>query len=286
METAENQHALSPAEIQHTLASIEIPACPVLVTQVMAEFQKESPDQAVATRLIAADVGMSAFTLKLANSPLFRRGEATNSVAQAIARLGSRNIVCVVVAAALRTSMSSDLSPEFLERFWTQAGNVATAAGIIARKLRGISSDSAYTYALFHDAAIPVMMRRFPDYAELMEYASKNELDLPPLESERYRCTHAIVGGLLAKNWLLPQNIVMAIRHHHDVEAFDPKLNIVSDEVRALIAIVHVAEKLSSEVLGGAAMEVGKLYDLATEYLGLHEDDQQDLRDDLADALL
>jgi HD-like signal output (HDOD) protein len=27
----------------------------------------------------------------------------------------------------------------------------------------GISPDAAYTYALFHDAGVPMMMRRFPE---------------------------------------------------------------------------------------------------------------------------
>lgn len=285
MNTSNNLHELSFDEIHQALASIEIPSCPVLVTQVMSEAQKDAPDLAIVAKLISADIGMSAFTIKLANSPFFRRGEATNSVIQAIARLGTRNIVCVVVAAALRTSMSGGLPPEFLEKFWNRVSNIATTAGSIARKLRGISSDSAYTYALFHDAAIPVMMKRFSDYSSTLDEALRKNLPLSELESVRYRCTHAVVGGMLANSWLLPKNIVKAIRHHHDEDIYRIELSIVTDEERALIAIVHIAERLTAEILGEAEMEPGNLFEQACTYLGLHEDDLHDLKDDLSEII-
>lgn len=283
MKATDSLHELSFDEINHALASIEIPSCPVLVTQVMTEAQKDAPDLATISKLISADIGMAAFTLKLANSHFFRRGEITNSVSQAVARLGTRNIVCVVVAAALRASMSGGLPPEFLEKFWSHAGNIATAAGSIARKLRGISPDSAYTYALFHDSAIPMMMKRFADYADTLHEASSNSEMLAQLESARYHCNHAIVGGLLANSWLLPKSIVNAIRHHHDKDAYDITLNTVSDEERSLIAIVHVAERLTAELLGEEDTEVGCLCEDAIAYLGLDKDDLHDLKDNLAE---
>jgi HD-like signal output (HDOD) protein len=285
MSNSNKLHELSFDEIHHALASIEIPSCPVLVTQVMSEAQKDAPDLAIVAKLISADIGMSAFTLKLANSPFFRRGEATNSVIQAIARLGTRNIVCVVVAAALRNSMSGGLPPEFLEKFWNRVSNIATTAGSIARKLRGISSDSAYTYALFHDAAIPVMMKRFSDYSSTLDEALRKNLPLSELESSRYRCTHAVVGGMLANSWLLPKNIVKAIRHHHDADIYNIELNIVTDDERTLIAIVHIAERLAAEMLGETEMEPSILFDHACSYLGLHEDDLNDLKDDLSEII-
>src|SRR3989339_517647 len=163
------EYDLSNDELQQTLASIEIPACPAVVMQVMAEAQKDAPDLKVLSKIIVGDVGMSAFAIKLANSSLFRRGEATNSVPQAISRLGTRNIVCIVVAVALRNTMSSDIPAAVLDSFWNRAAAVAQAASQVARKIRGVAPDLAYTYALFHNAAMPVMMRRFKDYGGMLQ---------------------------------------------------------------------------------------------------------------------
>ncbi len=113
------------------------------------------------------DVGMSAAALKLANSPLFRVGPPVTGVLKALERLGTRNTICVVVSVALRTTMAG-LSTAYIEKFWNRTQSLALGAGLIARRQYGVSPDAAYTYALFHDAGIPLMMRRYPDYEKVL----------------------------------------------------------------------------------------------------------------------
>lgn len=272
-------HVLSHDELEQTLASIDIPACPGVVMQVMAEAQKDAPDLKVLTKIIVSDVGMSAFSIKLANSPLFRRGDATNSVPQALSRLGTRNIVCIVVAVALRNTMSGDIPAEVLDRFWNRAAAVAQAASQVSRKVRGIAPDMAYTYALFHNAAMPVMMRRFKDYGSMLEEVEQNGLSLVVEEDARYRCSHAVVGAMLARNWGLSSLIASAIRFHHDTEVYDPGKPFLEDQALSLIAVTHVAERLLLELNREADIEVGELYPQAVAYLGLSDDDIHDLQD-------
>lgn len=273
------EYDLSNDELQQTLASIEIPACPAVVMQVMAEAQKDAPDLNVLTRIIVSDVGMSAFAIKLANSTLFRRGDATSSVVQALSRLGTRNIVCIVVAVALRNTMSGDIPADVLDRFWSRAAAVAQAASLSARRVRGVAPDLAYTYALFHNAAMPVMMRRFPDYGRMLEEVKLQNLTLTSEEDRRYRCSHAVVGALLARNWGLSSLVASAIRFHHDAEVYDPGKPFLEDQALSLIAVTHVAERLVLESSGEADIEVGLMYPQAMTYLGLSEDDIHDLRD-------
>lgn len=276
---------LTYEQMQSTLANIDIPPCPAIVTQVMAESQKDEPDIKLLTQLIAADVSMSAFALKMANSPLFRRGDQTDSVAQAVARLGTRNIICIVVATALRANLASGLPESLLENYWRQAGNTAMAAGMIARRLRGIPADLAYTYGLFHDAAIPVMMRRFGDYQETYDTAADSHRPLPEVENERYHCTHAVVGALLARNWGLQKSLSDAIRYHHDADVYSARGAHLDGDTLNLIACVHVAEHVLAELSQTACLDCDGLFKEAIDYLGLHEDDMRDLAEDLAGAI-
>lgn len=283
--TKQTTHELNYEEMEQALASIDIPPCPGTVTAVMTEAQKDAPDINVLTRIISGDVGMSAFALKLANSTLFRRGAATNNVAQAIARLGTRNLICIVVAVALRNSMADALPAEFLERFWNRSNGTALASGMVARKLRGIPADLAYTYGLFHDAAIPVMMRRFPNYAGIFDAVLTEGRTLPEIENTRYHCTHAVVGALLARNWGLPRNLADAIRYHHDTDVYEMGPGLLSAESLGLIAATHVAEHLMAELHREPDTEVGGLYAQAVAYLGLDDDELKDLQEDLAEAM-
>lgn len=278
-------HELNETELERILAGIDIPPCPGTVTAVMTEAQKESPDINVLTRIIAGDVGMSAFALKLANSTLFRRGAATDNVAQAVARLGTRNLLCIVISVALRDSMAGNLPAEFLDRFWSRSNGTALAAGMVARKLRGIPADQAYTYGLFHDAAIPVLMRRFADYGDALEEARAGDRPLTEIEDARYQCTHAVVGALLARNWGLPRVLSDAIRFHHSADIYASGGHGLTPLTLSLIATVHVAEKLMTDLNGEKQEEISDLYAGAVAYLGLDDDDLRDLAEDLTEAL-
>ena len=154
----------SQAELEGVLANIRIPACPATVNEVMFEAQREDPSIKVLTRILSSDVGMSAMAVKLANSPIFGSAAPVRSVQQAVSRLGISNILNVVISVALRNASGNPPTP-LMEKFWSRASTLALATGVLARKHVGISPESAYTYALFHDAAIPVMLANFPDYA-------------------------------------------------------------------------------------------------------------------------
>ena len=180
---------------------------------------------------------------------------------------------------ALRNAVSGDIPADVLDRFWNRAGLVAQAASQVARKVRGIAPDMAYTYGLFHNAAMPVMMRRFKDYGRMLEEVEQKGLSLVIEEDARYRCSHAVVGAMLARNWGLSSLIASAIRFHHDPEVYDPGKPFLEDQALSLIAVTHVAERLVLELSKEVDIEVGELYAQAVTYLGLSDDEIHDLHD-------
>lgn len=276
---------LSHEQMEKALAAIDIPTCPTVVTEVMNEAQKDAPDLAVLSRILSSDVGMAAFALKLANSTLFRRGGVTNSVQTAVTRLGTRNVVCIVVAVALRNAMSGDLPADVLERFWARAGKTALLSGMVARRLKGIVPDMAYTYGLFHDAAMPAMMRRFKDYWTTIQQATATGETLAGAENRLYHCTHALVGGLLAKNWGLPEVIAESIRRHHDADVYATGRSALSGVSQALVAVTRVAEHLLCRTQAEQEEESPESLAAALSHLGLDSEDLEDLLDDAQEAL-
>lgn len=284
MEAAETNIRMSPEVLERTLSTIEIPPCPAVVAKVMGEVRKDLPDLNTLAKIIAADVGMAALAIKLANSPMFSAGGGTRTVPQAVARLGTRNVVCVVVAVALKSAMTG-VPSAFLERFWSRASTVAIGAGMIAKRLYRISPDEAYSFGLFHDAAIPVLMRRFPNYLEVVAEAGRNGIGLAAAEMSHFSCNHGIVGGLLARNWGLSPLVTQAIRFHHEPDLYSLPAETVSTEALSLIAVGQVAESLDGEMHGEMGIEDGAAFEQARNYLGISDSDLSDLRDDLAEAL-
>ncbi|MCE1239941.1 MAG: HDOD domain-containing protein [Azonexaceae bacterium] len=276
---------LNPDDLQKVLATVDIPACPTFVTEAMNEAQKDEPDIRRLAAIITNDPGMSAAAVKLANSPIYGGGSSVSGVRQAIDRLGTRNIVCVVVASALRNSIGG-LPAAWLDSFWKRAGQLAVAASLIARRVYGVSPDAAYTYALFHDAAIPLMMKRFPDYGKVLERCVQDGTPIVQAENDYFPCTHPIVGSLLVRNWGLPAILGQAIRFHHELDAYDLPDRTLPGGALAFIAVTQVAEHLLAEIQEGEDIEVGhELFARALDYLGLSVDDVDDLRQRVSGAL-
>ena len=101
----QQKYELSHEELQKVMSTIDIPVCPAVVTDAMKESQKDEPDLKRLADLVANDAGLSAAALKLANSALYGNGAKISSVRKAVERLGTKNIVCVVVSVALRSSV-------------------------------------------------------------------------------------------------------------------------------------------------------------------------------------
>ena len=274
---------LSAEEIDLVFKNIDIPTCSAIVSMAMSEAQKEEPDIRKLVAAIEKDVGMSALTIKLANSPLFRTNHPVSRVSVALARLGIRNVVCVISAAALRSSMSG-IDAKWLERFWNHASLVATAAGMIARKQYGIAPDAAYTFALFHDSAIPLMRKRFDNYIDIMNNAMRDHVQLIDAEEQFFPCTHSIAGALLARNWGLPSIIIQSIRFHHEKEVYHLPETVLPGSAVSLIAVTHVAERLLADPNHPVDFEVSnEHYQHALAHLGISEAELEEIREVLAD---
>lgn len=277
--------SLSHEDLQKVMSTVDIPSCPAVLSSAMAEAQKDEPDLRRMAELIANDPAMSAAALKLANSPLYRSGSRISGVRQAVERLGTKNVVCIVVSVALRSSVSG-LPTAWIEGFWKRNTQLALAAALIARRQFGISPDAAYTYTLFHDAAIPLMMKRFPEYGKVIEKAMAEGQFLVDAEGQYFPCTHPIVGSLLVRNWGLPSMLGQAIRFHHEADVYELPDNTLPGGALSFIAVTQVAEHISHEILGETDFEVGdELYKKALAHLGIGADELDELRARVAEAI-
>ena len=270
---------LTSEDLEKVFQTIDIPACPGLVAEVMAEAQKDMPDFKKLAKIISADVGMSAVTLKLANSPLFRVGDPVISIPKAVERLGLRNILNVVIATALKASMVG-MQNKFIETYWAKTMNMAMAAALIARRQYGLAPDSAYMYALFHDSGVPLMMRRYENYKNALEECQTSGRMLIEVENQYFPCTHPIIGWLLVRGWGLPDTVGQAIRFHHDPDVYDLPDEVLPGASVSLIAVTQIAEHLTCEVFGETDLEVGEqLFQRALAHFGIDKDEVADYRE-------
>lgn len=259
------------------LKSIPIPPCPEVVFRLLEEARQEEPDFSRIARLIGDDVALAAAVLKMANSPFFGLRRKIQSVKQAAAVLGLRNLLKIIYGVVLRQSLGGTKAPA-MRRFWERSNYNAVVCTYFAARLSGVSIDDAYTFGLFHDAGIAVLMQKYADYKQTLMTANAGPRPITAVEDEHYPTNHVIVGALLGRDWYLPDHVVWAIRYHHEYSIFEASHKSLTSEVCALVAIRLLSEHVVAHFLNHADdAEWERTREIALNHLGWMENDVDDL---------
>lgn len=278
-------------EISGILSSIEIPPCPRIVVAMVQEARSDEPDLIKLDKLICGDMGLASAVIKTANSPFYGLNHKVQAVKTALQVLGIRSVTSIVTVLALRNALSApgQATDPFWNLFWDRTNYHAIACARLARQLRFISADGAFTFGLFNDCGIPVLFQRFAYYRETLELADTAGRPLVDLENERYRVSHTLVGSVLARSWHLPDLVCDAIRDHHDFAALYGEVAPEHGDVTALTAISLIADFLVNDFIGAPQPPEWQQHGMqALDYLGIDEDElaesQADIQEELREA--
>jgi HD-like signal output (HDOD) protein len=195
---------------------------------------------------------MAAAIIKVANSPLYARSRTASTVADAVALLGVAHSVSVLTGFLVRRSFPAKSA--LIEHFWESSLRRATAMGYIARQLFDIDPELAHTCGLFCHIALPVLIKGLRGYeATLQKAMAETQQAFTDVENAAHKTDHAVVGAIVAKTWLLPEEIALAVRLHHDFTVLeDQSLPLI---VRQLVAMLLITENMVAAHEGVAPLK-------------------------------
>lgn len=234
--------------VRDTLNSIAIPSCPTVIVHLVEAIRQDTADLKTLAQLIATDVSLAASVLRLANSPFFKLPSKAQTIHTAVSVLGLRNLVRVAYNVTLHQSLGRSCNVA-MERFWSRSAYKPIAAASLASHLSAHSADDAYTFGLFCDTGIAVLMQRFANYKETLSLANRSTDRFTRVEDDRHNINHAIVGAMLAQQWYLPPDVYRAIGHHHDFRIFETGPTTAADGLLDLVAFGAVADFIVSRFL-------------------------------------
>jgi HD-like signal output (HDOD) protein len=271
---------LAPKEADKILRGMVIPPRPTILLQLETLQKAESPNFAAIAHKISEDLTLSAAVLKAINSPYYGLSTKIASVQQALHLLGLRNVGKIVRGLALKQAIDS-ASAEKMEMFWLQSTRVAHLAEYLASHLHGIAADEAYTFGLFHNCGMPLMLSRFADYQNTLHQSdSMARNEFIALENQRHKTSHNVVGYLLGRTWYLPEHINLAILNHHNYSIFTGKVDNKAVPVANLIALASLAEHMVREHSGQFEHEEWRQIEpLLLQHLGMLRTEYEDLSD-------
>ncbi len=185
---------------------------------LIAVLNAPTDDPQPLIRALNMSPALAARVLSIANSAATRRLHEISTVERAVLQLGTNTVRTVALAQSLRVLMRSmTLPPETLDTLWSSAILKANAAQVIAEVLRPDHAEVCYTIGLLQDLGLTMLMAVDPIF-----YAHEIEDRLDPSswreqEYDRFGLSHIDVGTRLLDGYQVPEEIILAVRHHHDL---------------------------------------------------------------------
>jgi len=216
---------------------------PVLIEsreRVIAAATAENARVGELVEAVESDVALAISVLRFAN----RGGVASTAVGgipAAVDVLKPSGVLAIAGTAPCFDFFESnggwELKPE---RFRVHALATQRAADQIGRTVGWVERDELAVASLLHDIGRLVISRLHPGYKIYFDAATKTPEQRLRDEREQLGIDHALVGGVLARRWNLPQPIAVAIERHH------------ADDAEGLAAMVATADMVAHYSQGEA----------------------------------
>jgi putative nucleotidyltransferase with HDIG domain len=216
-----------------------LPSIPAILTPLL-QYLQQAPEQQDINRLIdliSQDNSMAAQCLHMANSPLFGRMQAVETIRGAVLALGIRRMQDIAMSCCLLKLSPTTTCPVNVTVFWEHSFACALLSQRFAQKVGYPNAEAAYLAGLLHDIGIIVNLWMLPEeFSTAVELARSKHIALHEAEMAVLGTTHCESGALLAERWKFSPEMMEVITFHHHLES--------ARDHRALVAIIALNDLL------------------------------------------
>ena len=183
---------------------------------------------------VESDVALVITMLRIANRTTQRKKGKIASIPEAVEILTPEGVETLAARTAtfdfFERTPGWDLMPE---RFRLHAVATQAAADRLAREMEYDDRDQLLCSALLHDVGKLVLTHAYPGYPSQIHGAARTPEERLHKERLELGVDHALVGGVLARRWALPNRLATAIERHH------------ADDADGEAALVRLADMLA-----------------------------------------
>lgn len=228
-----------PQDLKHIASLLKsFPSMPGAAVKLLALIEDPEINVAQIEEVLRQDAGLTANLLRLANSAYFGIPSKIGSVRQAVLVLGLKRLIQMVIASSVSAILDKPVPGYDLPtgELWRHSIAVSVAAEGLVKALKVEAAEEIFTAALLHDVGKLVLGQFVADDAARIENEITKGVAFEVAEGMVLKTNHADIGARILHQWSLPDNIVHAVRWHHDPES--------ADHSDLMLDIVHVANVL------------------------------------------
>ncbi|MCU7939806.1 MAG: HDOD domain-containing protein [gamma proteobacterium symbiont of Bathyaustriella thionipta] len=185
-----------------------LPTMPEVALKVRDAVADEDASAKQIADVIALDPAISARMIQVANSPLLRGSQKTDTVEQAITRMGHALVKSMVTSMAMKQifKASNPLTKKYMHEIWTQSTQVASIASAMASHFTKLKPDQAMLAGLVHNiGALPIITR-----AEEIPALMHDE----EIFSSLIERLSGPIGTSIMKSWNFPDDLSIVANEH------------------------------------------------------------------------
>ncbi len=240
-----------------------IPAFPQSVNQVIAMTSNAMCPPKKLVQVIERDPILTMKVLKLVNSAFFGLSKEVTSVQHSVVYVGLNTVKNVAISVAM-----SGVLPETndagldMDAYWKDSLAVGVIAKMLAeqRKIPPNETADYFVAGLLHNIGKVLFAHYFPaEYKEVLGITEEKRIPLHKVEKKLLGLDHCQLGGLLAKEWQLPENLRGVIRHHH---------TMVKDYGDNKLLVAIIAASQLNHYINGSVGVLPQLPKQVEDYLG------------------
>jgi len=265
----EKEHVVEngvPADIRKKISTF--PCMPQAAIKLRELFKEDDVPIKRIENILRQDPGLSANILRLANSAHFGVSSKVGSLKKAVLLLGLKRFEQIAISAYMNKTMDKvvegyDLAPGEL---WIHSIAVATTAEAIAKLLKAPDSSDVFIAALLHDIGKLILGQFVKADSRHIESVVAKGGPMVRAEYLVLGTDHAEIGALILKKWSFPDDIVNAVRWHHDPEYISITQNCLKEpntksDIVYLSNLIFQSLKINDSTSGKLAMPVPEVLD-------------------------
>jgi putative nucleotidyltransferase with HDIG domain len=252
----------------------DLPPAPTVAIELLELFKEPNEQVDHFVELIQHDPSLTAKIMQKCNGAYFSGSEPVSDMFEVVMRLGFYEVYCVVAGVVGASAVALGKAQKSLDvnSLWHHSVLTAVAASKLAKRLQEPEA-TAFTAGLLHDIGklvfASVATARYP---EIMKQSEGCGGLLGQAELAAFGTTHAKVGARLLLRCGLPENIVIAVLHHHG----SPDDAGAAERLVAIIQLANiVAYKVAKE--RSRACDLAACNPNAMKVLGLKDTDLPDI---------
>jgi len=212
--------AASQIDLKKVLSNAQLPALPQSAIRLLELSQDPTNGPAEFAVPIESDPGLTGQVLRFVNSSYFGFSREISSIKLAITLVGIRTIKNFALWSAVFSLMPNPKCGPFdLKNLWQDSLRRALFARATGKLLGMKEAEEPFSAALLQDMAIPLLAKEAPAaYNKLLDARNDGKVALSELERRIFGWTHAEAGGMIARQWNLPDEFAVLIEAHLDLE--------------------------------------------------------------------